>query len=161
MFKEIPYSSRLSARRNLRSLFAAYRARLSFYACTVSSFEQHTLAAFMAQGRYEQHINRMRNRYRQKRDAVIDAIRTGALAGKAEIMEQDAGLHFLLRLDTPLSDAALRRAAADKGVRLALLSDYYADPAAAPQHVVVVNYSGIETDALRRGLSRLAELWED
>ena len=142
-------------------LMAAYRARLSFYACTVSSFEQHTLAAFMAQGRYEQHINRMRNRYRQKRDAVIDAIRTGALAGKAEIMEQDAGLHFLLRLDTPLSDAALRRAAADKGVRLALLSDYYANPAAAPQHVVVVNYSGIETDALRRGLSRLAELWED
>ena len=142
-------------------LMAEYRSRLSFYACTVSSFEQYTLAAFMAQGRYEQHINRMRNRYRQKRDAVIDAIRTGALAGKAEIMEQDAGLHFLLRLDTPLSDAALRRAAADKGVRLALLSDYYANPAAAPQHVVVVNYSGIETDALRRGLSRLAELWED
>ena len=142
-------------------LMAQYRTRLSFYACTVSSFEQHTLAAFMAQGRYEQHINRMRNRYRQKRDAVIDAIRTGPLAGRAEIMEQDAGLHFLLRLDTPMSDAALRRTAAEKGVRLALLSDYYADPSAAPQHVVVVNYSGIETDALRRGLSRLAELWED
>ncbi|MBQ3534163.1 MAG: PLP-dependent aminotransferase family protein [Clostridia bacterium] len=142
-------------------LLAEYRARLSFYACTVSSFEQHTLAAFMAQGRYEQHINRMRNRYRQKRDAVIEAIRTGPLSGRAEIMEQDAGLHFLLRLDTPLSDKALRRAAAEKGVRLALLSDYYADPAAAPQHVVVVNYSGVETDALRRGLVRLAELWEE
>ena len=142
-------------------LMAEYRARLSFYACTVSSFEQHTLAAFMEQGRYEQHINRMRNRYRQKRDAVIDAIRTGPLAGRAEIMEQDAGLHFLLRLDTPLSDGALRRAAAEKGVRLALLSDYYGDPAAAPQHVVVVNYSGIELDALSQGLSRLAELWED
>lgn len=142
-------------------LLAEYRARLSFYACTVSSFEQHTLAAFMAQGRYEQHINRMRNRYRQKRDAVIDAIRTGALAGRVEIMEQDAGLHFLLRLDTPLSDDALRRAAAEKGVRLAFLSDYYANPAAAPQHVVVVNYSGIELETLRRGLARLAELWED
>ena len=142
-------------------LLAQYRARLSFYACTVSSFEQHTLAAFMARGRYEQHINRMRNRYRQKRDAVIDAIRTGPLAGRVEIMEQDAGLHFLMRLDTDLTDDALRRAAAGKGIRLALLSDYYSDPAAAPEHVVVVNYSGIELDALRRGLIRLAELWED
>ena len=76
-------------------------------------------------------------------------------------MEQDAGLHFLMRLDTDLTDDALRRAAAGKGIRLALLSDYYSDPAAAPEHVVVVNYSGIELDALRRGLIRLAELWED
>ena len=142
-------------------LLEEYRSRLSFYACTVSSFEQHTLAAFMAQGRYEQHINRMRNRYRQKRDAVIESIRTGPLAGKVEIMEQDAGLHFLMHLDTPLSDDALRRAAAQKGVRLALLSDYYYNSEDAPQHVVVVNYSGIELEALRRGLARLAELWED
>ena len=142
-------------------LLEEYRSRLSFYACTVSSFEQHTLAAFMAQGRYEQHINRMRNRYRQKRDAVIESIRTGPLAGKVEIMEQDAGLHFLLRLDTKMTDDALRRAAAEKGVRLALLSDYYYNSEDAPQHVVVVNYSGIELDALRRGLARLAELWED
>ena len=142
-------------------LLEEYRSRLSFYACTVSSFEQHTLAAFMAQGRYEQHINRMRNRYRQKRDAVIESIRTGPLAGKVEIMEQDAGLHFLVHLDTPLGDDALRRAAAQKGVRLALLSDYYYNSEDAPQHVVVVNYSGIELDALRRGLARLAELWED
>ena len=142
-------------------LLSRYRETLSFYACTVSGFEQHTLAAFMAQGRYEQHINRMRNRYRQKRDAVIDVIRTGALAGRVEIMEQDAGLHFLMRLNTNLSDDELRLAAARRGVRLALLSDYYADPAAAPQHVVVVNYSGIEPEELRRGLARLAELWED
>jgi GntR family transcriptional regulator/MocR family aminotransferase len=142
-------------------LMAEYRSRLSFYACTVSSFEQYTLAAFMAQGRYEQHINRMRNRYRQKRDAVIDAIRTGPLAGRVEIMEQDAGLHFLMHLNTDLPDDALRRAAAQKGVRLALLSDYYHNSAAAPQHVVVVNYSGIELDTLRRGLVRLAELWEE
>ena len=142
-------------------LMAEYRSRLSFYACTVSSFEQYTLAAFMAQGRYEQHINRMRNRYRQKRDAVIEAIRTGPLAGKVEIMEQDAGLHFLLRLDTSRSDEDLRRTAAEKGIRLAFLSDYYYCRAAAPEHVLVVNYSGIELEALKKGLDRLAELWKE
>ena len=142
-------------------LLQEYRKRLSFYACTVSGFEQYTLAQFMAQGRYEQHINRMRNRYRQKRDAVIDAIRTGPLVGRAEIMEQDAGLHFLMKLNTALPDRDLRRRAAENGVRLALLSDYYSTPENAPQHVVVVNYSGIELQDLHRGLKRLAVLLEE
>lgn len=142
-------------------LLTAYREKLGFYACTVSSFEQHTLAAFMQQGRYEQHINRMRNRYRQKRDAVIDIFRSGPMQGRTEIMEEDAGLHFLVRLDTTIPDRELQRLADAKGVRLAMLSDYYSDPTAAPQHVVVVNYSGIALEDLQLGLQKLAEIWEE
>ncbi len=141
-------------------LLTAYREKLGFYACTVSSFEQYTLAAFMMQGRYEQHINRMRNRYRQKRDAVIQIICQGPLAGRVEIMEQDAGLHFLMRLDTRLPDGRLKEQAAARGVRLAMLSDYYRCAADAPEHVVVVNYSGIEPEHLRLGMEQLAEILE-
>ena len=86
----------------------------------------------------------MRKRYHQKRDAVIDCILSGPLAGRAEIMEQDAGLHFLMRLDTALPDETLRQRAAERGLRLALLSDYYRHGEDAPHHVLVVNYSGIE-----------------
>lgn len=139
-------------------LLASYRKELGFYACTVSSFEQYTLAAFMKQGRYEQHINRMRNRYRQKRDAVIHIIRTGPLAERAEIMEQDAGLHFLMKLTTNLSDEELRKRAAERGIRLAMLSDYYNCARESRQHVLVVNYSGIALDRLAEGLDRLAEI---
>ena len=110
-------------------LMEVYREKLGFYACTVSGFEQYTLAKFMAQGRYEQHLSRMKARYRQKRDAVIAMLRSSPLADRVEIMEQDAGLHFLVRLDTRLPDAALRSRAAEQGVRLALLSDYYSVPA--------------------------------
>lgn len=85
-------------------LLARYREKLGFYACTVSSFEQYTLARFLEQGRYEQHLNRMKTRYRQKRDAVIDAIRRSPLSDRAEILEQDAGLHFLMVLPTDLDD---------------------------------------------------------
>ena len=80
-------------------LLARYREKLGFYACTVSSFEQYTLPVSGA-GRYEQHLNRMKTRYRQKRDAVIDAIRRSPLSDRAEILEQDAGLHFLMVLLT-------------------------------------------------------------
>ena len=142
-------------------LMEVYREKLGFYACTVSGFEQYTLAKFMAQGRYEQHLSRMKARYRQKRDAVIAMLRSSPLADRVEIMEQDAGLHFLVRLDTCLPDAVLRSRAAEQGVRLALLSDYYSVPETAPQHIVVVNYSGIDLERLPEGLRRLAQAWEE
>ena len=142
-------------------LLHKFRQNLGFYSCTVSSFEQYTLASFLSQGRYEQHLSRMKNRYRQKRDKVIDMIRNGALAKRAQIMEQDAGLHFLMQLDTDLGDQVLRERAAKQGIRLALLSDYYHRPEDAPPHVLVVNYSGIDLDRLAEGLRRLADILEE
>lgn len=141
-------------------LLEEYHRRLGFYACTVSGFEQYTLAAFLRRGSYEQHLNRMRKHYRQKRDAVIQLIRTGPLAGRATITEQDAGLHFLVHLQTKMEDGELRDKAAQQGLRLALLSDYYRDKQAAPMHVLVVNYSGLELERLPEALNRLAEILE-
>ena len=138
-------------------LLAEYYSRLGFYACPVSSFEQYTLAEFLAKGHYEHHLSRMKTRYHKKRDAVIAAIRKGL--PRAEITEQDAGLHFLVRLDTDLPDDVLRRCAAQRGIRLALLSDYYSDPGQATAHVLVVNYSGIQLQRLEEGLRRLNEIW--
>lgn len=142
-------------------LLKQFRQNLGFYACTVSSFEQYTLASFLSQGRYEQHLSRMKNRYRQKRDKVIEMIHNGALSKRAQIMEQDAGLHFLMRLDTRLSDTELRERAAQQGLRLALLSDYYHCTEKAPPHVLVVNYSGIDLEKLPEGLTRLAKVMEE
>ena len=143
------------------SLLADFREKLGFYACTVSAFEQYTLAQFLSGGYYEKHLNRMRKRYHQKRDAVIAALRTGPLASRAHITEEDAGLHFLLRLDGAPPDAELRRRAEQQGIRLAMLSDYYSDPAHAPPHVLVVNYTGIDLEKWPAALHWLAEIWEE
>lgn len=142
-------------------LLNKFRQRLGFYSCTVSSFEQYTLASFLSQGRYEQHLSRMKNRYRQKRDHVIEMIRAGELSRYAQIMEQDAGLHFLVRLDTTMTDQTLRECAMQQGLRLALLSDYYSHPESAPHHVLVVNYSGLDLQKLPEGLHRLAKILEE
>ena len=142
-------------------LLDAFREKLGFYACTVSAFEQYTLAQFLAGGWYEKHLSRMRKHYRQKRDAVIAAVYKSSLAPYAAITEEDAGLHFLLRLDGAPSDETLRREAEQRGIRLAMLSDYYQCPQDAPQHVLVVNYTGIDLDRLPAALERLAALWKE
>lgn len=75
--KTIAPSIRISYMVLPHRLLAAFREKLGFYASTVSGFEQYTLARFMAEGYYEKHLNRMRKRYHQKRDAVIACIRGG------------------------------------------------------------------------------------
>lgn len=142
-------------------LLERYREKLGFYACTVSSFEQYTLAEFIRQGRYEQHLSRMKNRYRQRRDAVIRLIGESRLGERARIMEQDAGLHFLLRLETALPDGELQRRAAARGLRLAMLSDYDSRPSAGRAHILVVNYAGMDLSRLPEALERLAQVLDE
>ena len=63
--------------------------------------------------------------------------------------------------DGSAEDEVLRREAEQRGIRLAMLSDYYQRPQDAPQHVLVVNYTGIDLDRLPAALERLAALWKE
>lgn len=125
-------------------LLEEFQKRLSFYSCTVSNFEQYTLASFIEDGYFEKHINRMRTYYRRIRDELVTAIRKSPLASCCEITEEDAGLHFLLRIDTELPDEELLHRAESSGIRLSALAQYYRNPAEnAPMHTFIVNYSGL------------------
>ena len=140
------------------TLAEVYRRKLGFYSCSVSAFEQYTLAKFMTDGSYEKHIARMRNRYRRKRDAVISAVASSPLSGRVEIKEQDAGLHFIMKLNTDLTDSKLKGAALEAGINLAPLSDYYYDRSKAEPHCIVRNYSGIELGDFEWGIKVLADI---
>ncbi len=140
------------------ALLETFRRTLGFYACTVPSLEQYTLAEFIAEGHFERHISRMKKRYRQKRDTVIEAILQSPLAARAAICEEDAGLHFLLRLDTAVSDAEIKRRALAMGIRLCFLSDYQFRPNPRNAHLLVIGYAGIDTEPLAEVFARLAEI---
>ena len=140
-------------------LLERYRRELDFYACTVPALEQHVLARFLEQGYYEQHLSRMRKEYRLRRGRVLEAFRASPFAKRVTISEQGAGLHFLLRLKTPLSDEDLRRRAEERGVRLGFLSEYAAVPDPAHAHTLVVNYAGLDAEKLPEAMALLSEVF--
>lgn len=141
-----------------RNLLETYHARLGFYSCTVPAMEQYTLARFLEEGHFDSHVSRMRVFYRGRRDAVLSAIHSGPLAGRCRVLGEDAGLHFLLELDTALEDRELGQRAAAAGIRLSFLSEYQRSPEPASSHTLVVNYPGIELEHLDQAVERLAEL---
>ena len=136
-------------------LLNRYREKLGFYACTVSNFEQYTLEAFLREGYFEKHINRMRTYYRNKRNTVVRAIKKSGLAKRADILEEDAGLHFLLRIHTEVSDEALKQRLEKQGIRIRCLSDYsyYHNP--FYEHMFVVNYTGLAEERLPGAMERI------
>lgn len=139
------------------ALLGDYRRKLGFYSCTVPAIEQYTLAGFLEEGRFDAHINRMRVFYRGRRDAVLEAVAASPLGNRCQVLGEDAGLHFLLRLDTKREDRELAERCEALGIRLSFLSDYQLKPGSAPPHILVVNYPGVPLEHLPRALELLAD----
>ena len=99
----------------------------------------------------------MRKFYRLRRTKL-----TGMLAGipGIRVLEQEAGLHFLVELDTSLSDTALVQALADRGVRAQTLSSFY-HTKQEDLHRLVVDYSGLEEAAFQKAVTILREMAEE
>ena len=126
-----------------------FQKTLGFYSCTVPSFEQYTLARFLSEGYFEKHINRMRKFYKARRNRLLSAISESPVGKHLTITEENAGLHFLLQVDTRLSDDDLVRRCRDAGIHIRSLSSYYHDDAAKQDtHCLVANYSGLDETAL-------------
>ena len=136
-----------------------FRSELSFYSCTVSNLDQYVMAKFIDLGYYETHINRMRNLYRAKRDLLLGAIAKSLLSKKATVLEENAGLHFILQVQTKLSDSEFCRRAQLHGVNIRALSEYYFE-AQPSEHKFVINYSSVDKNKMQKAVQALAALCE-
>ena len=139
------------------ALAEAFYKNLGFYACTVSNLEQYTLAKFISEGYFEKHINRMRIRYKQKKDLILKEMKRCGLLKLAKIDAEDAGLHFLLRVCGPVPAEKITRRAAENGVRVTGLSAYYHTAPVNPQTAFVISYSEIPDACITEAVNRLAK----
>ncbi len=87
---------------------------------------QLVLAELMESGAMERHLRMLRRRHRQRRDAMIAAIR--AHLPRARVHGAAAGLHLMITFDEPLADTGLAAAALRRGVKAQPLSWHYQQP---------------------------------
>lgn len=151
-------------------LLARYVDTMSFYSCTVSSFEQYALARFIDEGHLERHINRTRNFYRRQREAVLREIAQSPLAEISHVEERNAGTHFLLYVRTSLTHDQVRQRGVEQGLNISLFNDYLLrdgdglserttkrfEQYSNGETALVLNYAGIEPDRLSETVRRLA-----
>ena len=100
----------------------------------------------------------MRKFYKNRRNRIVTMLKICPFAGEITILEQDAGLHFLVQVNTALPVDAVNARIAAAGMKVRSLADYYHLPDEQKRHCFVVNYSVLDESALENALKRLAEV---
>ncbi|MGN0728655.1 PLP-dependent aminotransferase family protein [Treponema sp.] len=153
-----------------KKLAEKFSEKFSFCACTVNSFEQYALAAFIKEDYYSKHIIRMKNYYRNLRNELISRIENSELKNFVQIHEEEAGLHFLLFINSKSGGKTLKSRLKKNGIKIASLKEFfyenedfplsffYQDKNKIPlDKIFVVNYSGIEKQKIPKTVSLLLE----
>jgi GntR family transcriptional regulator/MocR family aminotransferase len=99
-------------------------------AAVPSTLDQLTFATFLESGAYDRHLRAARQRFRRRRDRLVDGL-AERLPG-ARLLGVAAGLHLLVRLEGGMDAAAVVAGAAAAGVRVADLDTYQARAAVGP-----------------------------
>nr|AYM52869.1 hypothetical protein [Myxococcaceae bacterium MCy9487] len=134
--------------------FAAARAASP---APASALEQAALAVFLAEGHFARHLRRMRVAYRERGEALFEALRADC-SDALNPRPSDTGMQLSASLASPLSDLRVRDEAALLGVEVAALSDYFLGR--RRESGLVFGFGGVRPEALRAGTRTLARALE-
>ena len=136
-------------------LLATYRARFGRSACTLSRFEQQTLRLFLQRGLYARHLRRVGGLYRKRRNLLIELF---SPYPQVRLSGDDAGLHFLMAVNS-LPERALVTRAAAAGVKVRGLSEYAYGARVSPS-TLVIGYAGLGEEDIRQAAALLVGAWD-
>lgn len=127
------------------------------YSCTVASFEQYTLSEFIKNGYFQRHINRNRKYYINHHKVLTDIFENKNIS-RLELMDSDSGLHFMIRINSSVSDDIIKNMLYEYNINSSFYSDYFNSTLSENNHLLLVNYSGISKDDFSFVLDRLNEI---
>jgi GntR family transcriptional regulator/MocR family aminotransferase len=114
--------------------------------------DQLTFADFVARGEFDRHLRRMRPRYRQRRDALLDTL--ARRLPDFEATGISAGLHVVTWLPADLDERAVVDAAAARGLGVYGLRPYRMS---AGRDALLFGYGNVSETSIRDGVGLLAE----
>ncbi|WP_312104834.1 MocR-like pyridoxine biosynthesis transcription factor PdxR [Pygmaiobacter massiliensis] len=136
-------------------VLADYRRLFGSYSSTVSRFEQHTLAHFLARGHFARYLNRARSVYRRRRDLLENALIAAFGEERLEFGGTHTGLYFTVQFRLGKTEQQLIDAAAKAGVQVSGLSPYYHCSQYAPGATLVLGYASMDEEKLEQAVARL------
>ena len=118
--------------------------------------DELALADFIARGELERHLRRMRLRYRERRDALVETLSQSL--PEAQVRGVAAGLFVLVLLPDGVDEEALVSAAAARGVGVEGLSWHRSSGRGAPG--LVLGFANVSHAAIERGVGELRRALE-
>jgi GntR family transcriptional regulator/MocR family aminotransferase len=122
-----------------------------------SSLCQAVVAAFMEEGHFASHIRRMRDKYRNQRDALVTALRR-RLGDHLTVDPPDQGMHLVAYTRRGLSDVTIERAGREHEIVVRAMSRLYVE--APAQSALMLGFSGYPHQSIAPAIARLARAFE-
>jgi GntR family transcriptional regulator/MocR family aminotransferase len=135
------------------ALLQALRTARRFIDIHPPVLEQMALADFMAEGHYARYVRKMRLLYRERRDALVDALRQ-ELGDLLDVAVPEAGMHLVAWLRAGLSAEAVAVQAAAHGLQIPTMSRFSLRP--LQRDGLMLGFAGADRDELRAGVHTLA-----
>lgn len=110
---------------------------------------QAILGAFIAEGHFGRHIQRMRKLYAERREAAAAGL-AAALGTRMRIEPQPGGMHLVARLQGPQTDRGLASRMQKEGLFAEALSRWYAAPGG--QSGLLLSFTNIASETQARDL---------
>lgn len=133
-----------------------YKNKFSYYHSTVSRIDQQVLTAFMKQGDFEKHLNRMRKIYRRKLEKVLSLLKR--YEDKLSIIGERSGLHIVLVVKNGMDEQTLVEKALAAKTKVYPLSAYSLEPAIHPPQIVL-GFGSIPEDELEEAIATVLNAW--
>ena len=153
-------------------LLERYRSECGFYSSTVSRIDQTILNEFIRDGYFERYLNKMRKRYREKHDLLLNELRP--FEKDFRISGSNAGLHVILTDKKGRSEEELARMAADADVKVYRMQDFRmkdfrmedsgaegpeSEKAADEPAMLILGYGALTPEEIREGIALLKKVW--
>jgi GntR family transcriptional regulator / MocR family aminotransferase len=119
------------------------------------TLQQAVVADFMQQGHFAAHIRRMRQLYREQRDALAETLLHRA-TDWLDVAVPDQGMHLVVYLRGGSSDIAIEAMAERGGVVVRAISRFY--HAVRPRPGLMLGFSGFPRQLIVPSAARLATL---
>lgn len=149
-------------------LLERYRRECGFFSSTVSRIDQTILNEFISDGYFERYLNKMRKRYRTKRDFLLGELKD--FEQDFTVSGENAGLHILLKDKRGRSERVLEQAAEQADVKVYAMGAFRMEEAAQDggradeetqrtPAVMILGYGGLTLEAIGKGISALKKVW--
>jgi GntR family transcriptional regulator / MocR family aminotransferase len=119
------------------------------------ALNQLALVQLMQSGAYDRHLRASRQRYRTRRNALLDALRRHL--PEYRVRGAEAGFELLIELPPGTDETAILRAAARRGIELWSLDDMWLQPEPSDPGLLI-GYGNIKDTAIDAAVAALAEV---
>ncbi|ROR30825.1 GntR family transcriptional regulator/MocR family aminotransferase [Mobilisporobacter senegalensis] len=138
-------------------LLKVYQKQYSYYSSTVSRVDQSILTAFIEDGYFERHLNKMRKIYKNKHDLIINSLKI--FEDKVQILGENAGLHLVIKMHLNYTESEIVEIGKKNNIKLYGLKDYYIrDPGESYVPTILLGYANMSESEITDGIQLLKKV---